>query len=94
MSFRRAGAESDRCDNRNFSAGRVVAEQLIHEHEPVTQKPRREEVATDELLASQCTLASLLWIAQNLLLVASTMLRTLDYVEAYSLTELRIAALN
>ncbi len=34
-----------------------------------------------------------LWIAQNLLLVASTMLRTLDYVEAYSLTVLRIAAL-
>ena len=34
-----------------------------------------------------------LWIAQNLLLVASTMLRTMDYVEAYSLTILRIAAL-
>lgn len=34
-----------------------------------------------------------LWIAQNLLLVASTMLRTMDYVEAYSLTVLRIAAL-
>jgi hypothetical protein len=34
-----------------------------------------------------------LWIAQNLLLVASTMLRTFDYIEAYSLTELRIAAL-
>jgi hypothetical protein len=34
-----------------------------------------------------------LWIAQNLLLVASTMLRTLDYIQAYSLTELRIAAL-
>jgi hypothetical protein len=34
-----------------------------------------------------------LWIAQNLLLVASTMLRTLDYVGAYSLTVLRIAAL-
>ena len=33
------------------------------------------------------------WIAQNLLLVASTVLRTLDYVEAYSLTRLRIAAL-
>lgn len=33
------------------------------------------------------------WIAQNLLLVASTMLRTFDYIEAYSLTELRIAAL-
>ena len=34
-----------------------------------------------------------LWIAQNVLLVASTMLRTLDYVTAYSLTVLRIAAL-
>jgi hypothetical protein len=34
-----------------------------------------------------------LWIAQNLLLVASAAYRTWDYVEAYSLTELRIAAL-
>jgi hypothetical protein len=34
-----------------------------------------------------------LWIAQNLLLVASTMYRTFDYIESYSLTELRIAAL-
>jgi len=34
-----------------------------------------------------------LWIAQNLLLVASTILRTYDYIEAYSLTRLRIAAL-
>jgi hypothetical protein len=34
-----------------------------------------------------------LWIGQNVLLVASTMLRTLDYIEAYSLTRLRIAAL-
>jgi len=34
-----------------------------------------------------------LWIAQNLLLVASTMLRTFDYIEVYSLTRLRIAAL-
>jgi hypothetical protein len=34
-----------------------------------------------------------LWTLQNVLLVASTMLRTLDYVEAYSLTGLRIAAL-
>ena len=33
------------------------------------------------------------WIAQNVLLVASTMLRTADYIEAYSLTRLRIAAL-
>ena len=33
------------------------------------------------------------WIAQNLFLVASTMLRTIDYIEAYLLTELRIEAL-
>ncbi|QAY76137.1 DUF4173 domain-containing protein [Sphingosinicella sp. BN140058] len=34
-----------------------------------------------------------IWIGQNVLLVASTMLRTVDYVEAYSLTILRISAL-
>lgn len=34
-----------------------------------------------------------LWIAQNLLLVASTIYRTFDYIESYSLTVLRIAAL-
>lgn len=34
-----------------------------------------------------------LWIAQNLLLVASAALRTWDYVEAYSLTVLRLSAL-
>jgi len=33
------------------------------------------------------------WIAQNLFLVASTALRTLDYIDAYSLTRMRIAAL-
>ena len=33
------------------------------------------------------------WIGQNLVLVASTMLRTFDYIDAYSLTRLRIAAL-
>jgi hypothetical protein len=33
------------------------------------------------------------WIGQNVFLVASTMLRTVDYIEAYSLTELRIQAL-
>ncbi|HEX8226116.1 MAG TPA: DUF4173 domain-containing protein [Allosphingosinicella sp.] len=33
------------------------------------------------------------WIAQNIVLVASTMLRTADYIEAYSLTRLRISAL-
>lgn len=34
-----------------------------------------------------------LWVAQNVLLVASSILRTLDYIAAYSLTVLRIAAL-
>ncbi|MBB6124905.1 DUF4153 domain-containing protein [Sphingobium subterraneum] len=34
-----------------------------------------------------------LWIAQNILLVGSSILRLLDYVEAYSLTVLRISAL-
>lgn len=34
-----------------------------------------------------------LWVGQNLFLVASSILRTLDYVQAYSLTRLRIAAL-
>ncbi|MBO9707871.1 MAG: DUF4173 domain-containing protein [Caulobacter sp.] len=33
------------------------------------------------------------WVAQNLFLVASSILRTVDYVETYSLTRLRIAAL-
>lgn len=35
----------------------------------------------------------LLWVAQNLLLVASSILRTLDYIDAFLLTELRLAAL-
>lgn len=34
-----------------------------------------------------------LWIAQNVFLVASSILRTIDYVQVYSLTVLRIAAL-
>jgi hypothetical protein len=34
-----------------------------------------------------------LWVAQNVLLVVSAGLRTLDYIAAYSLTALRIAAL-
>jgi hypothetical protein len=34
-----------------------------------------------------------LWIGQNVMLVASTILRTLDYVDAYSLTILRISAM-
>lgn len=33
------------------------------------------------------------WVGQNLFLVASSILRTVDYVRAYSLTELRISAL-
>ena len=35
----------------------------------------------------------MLWIGQNIFLVASAMLRTADYIDAYSLTRLRIAAL-
>ena len=35
----------------------------------------------------------MLFVAQNLLLVASSGLRTIDYVEAYGLTRLRISAL-
>jgi Domain of unknown function (DUF4173) len=35
----------------------------------------------------------IVWIAQNVVLVGSSMTRTWDYVEAYSLTQLRIAAL-
>ena len=34
-----------------------------------------------------------LWILQNILLVASTIIRTLDYIEVYSLTYMRVAAL-
>jgi hypothetical protein len=34
-----------------------------------------------------------LWVLQNLMLCASSILRTVDYVEAYSLTRFRIAAL-
>lgn len=34
-----------------------------------------------------------LWLAQNVFLVASSILRTVDYVEVYSLTRFRIAAL-
>jgi hypothetical protein len=33
------------------------------------------------------------WVAQNVFLVASSILRTLDYIDAYSLTWMRIAAL-
>jgi Domain of unknown function (DUF4173) len=34
-----------------------------------------------------------LWVGQNVFLVASSILRTLDYIEVYSLTVLRISAL-
>lgn len=34
-----------------------------------------------------------LWVMQNVFLVASSMLRTIDYIEVFSLTRLRIAAL-
>jgi hypothetical protein len=34
-----------------------------------------------------------LWVAQNLVLVASSVLRTVDYIQFFSLTRLRIAAL-
>jgi len=34
-----------------------------------------------------------LWIAQNLVLVTSSIIRTVDYIDAYMLTRLRIAAL-
>lgn len=33
------------------------------------------------------------WVAQNVFMVASTALRTIDYIDAYSLTRMRIAAL-
>ena len=36
----------------------------------------------------------LVWVAQNILLVASSMLRLFDYIDAYKLTALRIAALG
>ncbi|WP_350354488.1 DUF4153 domain-containing protein [Brevundimonas fontaquae] len=35
----------------------------------------------------------LVWIAQNMILVASSLLRTADYIEAYALTRFRIAAM-
>jgi len=35
----------------------------------------------------------IVWVAQNVFLVASTALRTLDYIDVYSLTRMRIAAL-
>lgn len=35
----------------------------------------------------------MLWVAQTMLLVASSMLRTLDYIDAYALTRFRLVAL-
>ncbi len=35
----------------------------------------------------------MLWVAQNMLLVASSMLRTFDYIDAYALTRFRLVAL-
>lgn len=35
----------------------------------------------------------IVWVAQNVFLVASTALRTTDYIDAYSLTQMRMAAL-
>lgn len=54
----------------------------------VTLRPGSETARTE-------TVARLvmLWIGQNIFLVASSMLRTVDYIQAYSLTRLRIAAL-
>lgn len=47
------------------------------------------------LMARDRTIRTLvgLWTAQNLVLVASSMLRTIDYISVFSLTVLRIAAL-
>lgn len=54
----------------------------------VTLRPG-SETARSPLIRGLVTL----WVGQNLLLVASSMLRTFDYIDAYSLTRLRIAAL-
>lgn len=55
----------------------------------VTLRPGSQTAAVP---AIRCLVT--LWIAQNILLVASSALRTIDYVEAYSLTLLRLAALE
>ena len=54
----------------------------------VTTHPRSEMAGNKFIRA-----LIIIWIAQNLFLVASTAERTLLYIESYSLTELRIAAL-
>src|SRR5439155_23413106 len=50
----------------HLGARGVVAEQPVEENEPVTEEPRRQEVAADVLLAAQSTLPRLLWIPQDL----------------------------
>ena len=75
------------CPSRRLSADR---------HRPARRPVRAGHAAPrlgDRARRAPIRLLVTLWIAQNLLLVASTMLRTFDYIEAYSLTELRIAAL-
>lgn len=54
----------------------------------VTTHPK-SEMANNALIRALV----ILWIAQNLFLVASTIERTLLYIDSYSLTRLRIAAL-
>lgn len=54
----------------------------------VTMRPGTETAARP-LIRALVTI----WVAQNVLLVASSMLRTFDYIDAYSLTRLRISAL-
>ena len=55
----------------------------------VTLRPR-SSTAARPLVRGLVTL----WVLQNIILVSSAILRTWDYVEAYSLTVLRIAALE
>ena len=54
----------------------------------VTTHPRSEMAGNKAIRA-----LIIIWVAQNLFLVASTIERTLLYIESYSLTELRISAL-
>lgn len=54
----------------------------------ITLRPG-SQTASDKLIR----IMVILWIGQNLILVASSMLRTLDYIAIYSLTVLRISAL-
>lgn len=54
----------------------------------VTMRPGSETAARPSIRALVT-----IWVAQNILLVASSMLRTFDYIDSYSLTRFRIAAL-